>query len=147
MYNYGHNKETVVHGLLMMRLENKEKDVRFTQIKNENGIISYEIDYYTHPILQTILGKKIKVYEQINYFHTEKTIEIFTQSSIPKIGNLTPAFNTYALIKEKDNGMCDIDARLQANFNQFMPKFMLSKVEEILGKRFIELRKKEETYM
>lgn len=146
-YTYPYPKASVIHGMLMFRLENKEPDFSFEQIKEGNGILTYKIFHKVHPLLQPMLGSDIVVIEELNLYKSDTSIEIINQSQIKMIGNFTPSISSTALIEEKD-GQCVMTATLVANIRQFgMPSFMTSKVRDTLEKRFVELRKREEQYM
>lgn len=146
-YTYPFPKTSVIHGMLMLRLQNEEPDFSFQQVKEGDGKLTYKIFHKVHPLLQPMLGTDIVVYEELNLYKSDTSIEIINQSRIPKIGNFTPSIASKALVEEQ-NGQCTMTATLVANISQFsMPSFMKAKVQDALQKRFVELRKREETFM
>lgn len=146
-YTYPYSKAAVIHGMLMLRLKNEEPDFSFQQVKEGNGKLTYKIFHKVHPLLQPMLGSEIVVFEELNLYKTETSIEIINQSRIPRIGKFTPSITSTALVKET-NGHCTMTATLVANVSQYkMPSFMVSRVKATMKKRFLELRKREEQYM
>jgi len=145
-YTYPFPKSSVIHGLLMMRVENQEADFHFKEVGKENGAIQYQIVHKVHPLLVPMLGRQILVYETIDLFFQPNQIKIDTHSDIKAIGNLNPSITSTSTITEQPNGTCVLETTLVAQVSK-VPSFLERKIKQTLEKRYIELRQKEQSFM
>lgn len=145
-YTYPFPKSSVIHGLLMMRVENQEADFHFKEIGKENGAIKYQIVHKVHPLLVPMLGSQILVYETIDLFFQANQIKIDTHSDIKAIGNFNPSITSTSTITEQPNGTCILKTTLVAQVSK-VPSFLERKIKQTLEKRYIELRQKEQSFM
>lgn len=145
-YTYPYPKSSVIHGLLMMRVENKEADFHFEEIGKDNGAIQYQIIHKVHPLLVPMLGSQMLVYETINLFYKDNQIKIDTHSALKTIANFNPSITSTSTITEQSNGTCVLDTVLVAQVSK-VPSFLEKKIKQTLEKRYIELRQKEQSFM